>query len=197
MQKLTIILVSFILIFLACKSEEKLKSLNEDFIFTIEFYPAFIASSRVVIEKKGEKEVISIDNIFFNNFLKDLTAETGNTLLLDKDFLAFFGDTLFVKRLENQEIKKKYFLQFAENIGTIDLSKQKSLIKEDFKDGITIYFRYQTENSDNQFSFRCPDKSDTTEFKIITSLISLFENSFNDSNTNNYVEKLKGFFDYM
>lgn len=199
MRQLTIILVLSTFIFSSCKAEKRLESMSQNFIFTIEFYPSFIPSSRIVIKKDGEKETISIDNIYGNKHLlkrDGLTAENIFNSLLNKDYIRYWGDTLFVKHLENQNINKEIFQQFRDSTEDLDLSKQKSLIKENILDGITVYFRFQTEKSDNHFSFRCPEKSDSTEFKIITRLISLFENSFKSSTANDYIESLKGYFDY-
>ena len=199
MRQLTIILVLSTFIFSSCKAEKRPESMSQNFIFTIEFYPSFIPSSRIVIKKDGEKETISIDNIYGNKHLlkrDGLTAENIFNSLLNKDYIRYWGDTLFVKHLENQNINKEIFQQFRDSTEDLDLSKQKSLIKENILDGITVYFRFQTEKSDNHFSFRCPEKSDSTEFKIITRLISLFENSFKSSTANDYIESLKGYFDY-
>lgn len=199
MKQLIIILVLSTFIFSSCKAEKRPESMNQNFIFTIEFYPSFIPSSRIIIKKEGEKETISIDNIYGNKYLSKrdgLTAENIFNSLLNKDYIRYWGDTLFVKHLENQNINKVIFQQFKDSIEDLDLSRQKSLIKENILDGITVYFRFQTEKSDNRFSFRCPEKSDSVEFKIITRLISLFENSFKSSTTNDYIENLKGYFDY-
>ena len=199
MRKLTIILVLLTFIYSSCKGEKRPESMIKNFVFTIEFYPSFIPSSRFVIKKEGEKETISFDNIYSGKGLlkrEGLTVENINSSLLDKDYVKFWTDTLFIKHIENQGIKKEFFQQFIDSLNSTDFAEQKSLINEDILDGITIYFRFQTEKSDNHFSFRCPEKSDSSEFKTITSLISLFENSFKSLASNNYIENLKGYFDY-
>lgn len=199
MRKLTIVLLLSTLFFSICKGEKKPKLTSQDYILTIEFYPSFIPASRIVIKKHGKKETISIDNIYGNKNISKrdgLIAENIYNSILNKDYIRYWGDTLFVKHLENQEIKKEIFQQFKNSIENIDLSKQESLIKTGILDGITIYFRYQTKNTDNQFSFICPGKSDFNEYKIVSGVISLCENSFISSASNNYIENLKGYFDF-
>jgi len=70
------------------------------------------------------------------------------------------------------------------------------LKKEGVLDGITIYFEYKSESIENKFSFRCPTPKDSVEFQLINSLFNLFEDTFKKEITNNYIEQLKGYFDF-
>lgn len=190
-----------ILIFSGCKYDNKSSLSHKDFIFTVEFYPSFMEPCRIILQKKGNIETLSIDNIYGSKQMqsideKDLQIEKSENLLIDKWYHQFFGDTIFLKHIENTAVAEIDFKAFQDSIINLDLSKQKSLIKEGILDGITVYFRFKTDSVDNHFSFRCPHPSDKSEFQIIKAVFNIIESSFKTESANNYIEHLKGYFDF-
>lgn len=174
---------------------------QKNFIFTIEFYPSFIQPCRLVMRKNGDSLILTIDNLFDKKNFKttkgeDLIMESFDSLLIDKWFRSYYGDTMFIQQLEKAIVSANNYKIFLDSLSTVDLRKQTSLIKDNILDGITIYLRYQTDSIDNKFSLRCPDPSDKSEFKIIRALINLAESSFKTEVANNYLEHLKGYFDF-
>jgi hypothetical protein len=199
-MKVYSIIFSLILIFCGCRSDDKSPLSHHDFILTVEFYPSFIEPCRIVLQKKGDIETLSIDKIYGSERMraidkKDLLIDK-NALLIDKGYQQFFGDTIFLKHIECVSVTKKNFKAFKDSIINIDLTKQKSLVKEGILDGITIYFRFKTDSINNQFSLRCPRPSDKSEFQIIKSVFNIIESSFKTESANNYIEQLKGYFDF-
>ena len=179
----------------------------ENFILTIEFHPSFISPCRIDLIKNDTAKTLSIDNFYFKDDLKYLNnsnlriGKTDSLLVTVDDWFKEYlknnyGDSVFYKQIENINILDNQFNNFIDSISIIDLVTQKSLEKEGIFDGITIYFEYKSDTINNKFSFRCPDPEDATEFQLIKSLFYLFENSFKKEITNNYIEQLKGYFDF-
>lgn len=174
---------------------------HSKFIFVAEFYPSFILPCRVILVKKDNNFTLLIDQIYDRNHFKlsdinNFKMENTDSLLIDKTYRQFYPDSVFIKHLEKVEIYKDDFERFTGSLSEQNLSKQNSLIKEGILDGITIYFKFENGLNENRFSFRCPDPSDSSEFKIIKTLFDLFENNFKKQSTNNYIEHLKGYFDF-
>lgn len=201
MRKISALLIYIVLFVNTSKSQESLILNQRDFVFTVEFYPSFIAPCRLFLKKNGESKTLSIDYLYNSKQFKiknqsDLIIENSDSLLLDKWYHQFYGDTIYVKHIENVLVSENKFKDFSDSLSLIDLTKQKSLIKEGILDGITIYLRFKTDSIDNHFSLRCPDPVDTSEFKIIKALFNLIECSFKTDMANNYIEHLKGYFDF-
>ena len=180
---------------------------RENFIFTIEFHPSFTAPCRIDLIKKDTVTTLSIDNFYFKYALKDIDnsnlkiGKTDSLLVTVNDWFKEYlkknyGDSVFYNQIESINIPENLFKSFFDSISDIDLTTQKSLEKEDVLDGITIYFEYKSDIVDNKFSFRCPHPENTTEFKLIKALFYLFESGFKKECTNNYIEQLKGYFDF-
>jgi len=202
MKRKILLLISILFTLTSCKTQEKKSYLDNDFIFTIEFYPSFIAPCRVVLQNDGTSKTATVDLFYSKEHLQYLTEtetlkpqETDN-LLVDDWYKAYYGDTIYFRHLEIIQILDCEFQKFVDNISKSDLSTQKSLEKEGILDGITIFFSFKTDTIDNRFSFRCPDPEDTTEFAVIKSIFNLLENSYKLETTNNYIEHLKGYFDF-
>jgi hypothetical protein len=201
MRKISTILIYIVLFVNIGKSQESLILNQKDFVFKVEFYPSFIAPCRIILKKNGESKTLSIDYLYSSKQFKiknqnDLIIENSDSLLLDKWNHPFYGDTIFVKHIENVIVSENGFKNFNDCLSLIDLTKQKSLIKEGILDGITIYLRFKTDSIDNHFSLRCPDPVDTSEFKIIKTWFDLIESSFKTELANNYIEHLKGYFNF-
>jgi hypothetical protein len=146
-----------------CKADDPVFLCDHDFSFTIDFYPSFIENCRVILQKKGD-----IDSLTVINSSMD----------------------------ENVRVKKAVFSQFKDDLSEIDLSKQRSLVPEGIiADGITVNFNFKSDSINHSFSFRCPRKSDTSEFQIIKSIFAIMESSFRTQSAINYIERLKGYFD--
>lgn len=93
---------------------------------------------------------------------------------------------------ENVIVKKTVFSQFKDDLSKIDLSKQKSLFaKGIIADGITVNFNFKSDSINHSFSFICPHKSDTSEFRIIKAIFTIMESSFRTQPAINYIEHLK------
>jgi hypothetical protein len=171
------------------------------YIFLTEFYPSFILPCRVIVEKKENNFILSIYQIYDRKHFKlsdinSFNIENTDRLLIDKTYRQYYPDSVFINLLEKVEISNDDNERFFGILSEQNLSKQNSLIKEGILDGITIYFRFKNDFNDNRFRFICPDPSDSSEFRIIKSLIKLFENNFKKQSTNNYIEHLKGYFDF-
>lgn len=172
MKAILINLILLILIIDVCKSEDKSPLSRQDFNFTIEFYPSFIEPCRIILQKKGDIESLSIDN------------------------RKFMGDTEFLKHIENVSVTLKDFQQFKDSLIKIDLTKQKSLNKEGILDGIMVYFRFKSDSVDHHFNLLCPNPNDANEFKIIKAVFTIIERSFKTESALNYIESLKNYFDF-
>jgi hypothetical protein len=201
MKKVTILLLFICLILQNGISQIESLQNHSDFVFISEFYPSFIQPCRVILEKKDNNFTLQIDQVFDRKHFKILDIanfkiENTDSLLIDRRYRQFYADSVFIKHLEKVEISKSDLQKFSDSFIAQDLTKQKSLLKEGILDGITIYFRFKNDLNDNHFSFRCPDPSDSSEFRIIKSLFYLFENSFKNQLTTNYIEHLKGYFDF-
>ena len=201
MKVITNLLVILTLTIVSCKSEDKSPLSKQDFTFTVEFYPSFIESCKIVFQKKGDTTTLSLDNIIWgkNKHLNDsgkLKVEYFDNLLINERFHQYVGDTLFLKHLETVIINKADFKQFTNDLLTVDLSKQKSREDQGCIDGITVYYKFHTDSFENRFSSRCPHKSDSIDYKIIKALFGVFESSFKTKAAINYTEQLKGYFDF-
>ena len=179
----------------------------ENFIFTIEIHPSFTVPCKIDLIKNDTAKTLSIDNFYFKDNLKYLDnsnlriGKTDSLLVTTDDWFREYlkknyGDFVFYNRIENINLSENQLKKFFDSISNIDLTTQKSLEKEGILDGITIYFEYKSDTIDNKFSFRCPTPEDTVEFQLIKSLFYLFENVFEKESTNNYIEDLKGYFDF-
>ncbi len=186
----------------ACNGQNQsdISSQSQDFSFRIEFYPSFIASSRVEIQKKGNSKSLTIHKLFETNDPEfkptgKESVETKYQLLVDSSHLQYYEDSIFVEQMEQIPIFDDAFQSFFKSLKNVNLVEQESLIKEGITDGITIYLNYGTDNKENNFSLRCPRPADN-EFEIIKSLFALFESTFSKQETKNYLENLKGYFDF-
>jgi hypothetical protein len=150
---------------------------ERDFRLAIVFKPTFLVASRVVLEKRGELTTLAI------------------SLGIDERQKAIGGDLRNCDQLERVPVAEGAFAEFQRRAGPLRLSMQKDL-KKNMLDGITVSFRFEDGSSDHSFSYTCPDRSDPSEFKIIEALFDLFECSFEMPETVNYVERLKGYFDF-
>ena len=207
-MKNIIMLICIFAIGISCSQQTmKIKSQEqrENFIFTIEFYPSFIMPCRIDLIKKDAEKTLSIDILYFKDALEYIDnsnlkiGKTDSLLASDwyKEFFKYeYGDSVFYNQIEMINITENQFESFFDNISNIDLATQKSLEKDGILDGITIYFGYKSDTIDNKFSFMCPTPKDTTEFQLIKSLIYMFESVFEKESTNNYIEHLKGYFDF-
>ena len=201
MKKVTILLFIICLTFQNGLSQTNSLLEHSEFVFTTEFFPSFIQPCRIILKKKDNIFTLRIDQIYDRKHFKpsdinNLKIESADSLLIDKSYRQYYPDSIFIRHLEKVEISKPDYQNFSDSLFALDLTKQNSLQKENILDGITIYFRFKTDLNDNRFSFRCPDPSDSSEFKIIKSLFNLLENSFKTQLTNNYIEHLKGYFDF-
>lgn len=195
---ITLIVISLIF---TCKVNGQSSLRHRNFVFTVEFYPSFTVPCRITLQKKGKLKVLSIDNIYGNKRIKisdkkDLQIEKKENLLIDQWFYKFYGDTIFIRNLEIVYLTEENFHVFQNNLSNINLAKQQSLVKEGILDGITIYFKFKTNTTDNRFSFRCPVPSDTAAFQMIKALFSMLESSTKTEVSNNYIEQLKGYFNF-
>ncbi|MDR0872803.1 MAG: hypothetical protein LBN27_04965 [Prevotellaceae bacterium] len=201
MRKILLFIAAMFLM-ISCKSQEGISYLEKNFIFTIEFYPSFTEPCRIILQNDSNSKTAIVD-LFYNAenlpYLKEknnLIPQRTDILLIDDWYKKYMGDTVYFKHLETIQISNKEFQNFADSISKADLSKQKSLEKEGILDGITIFFSFKTDTVDNIFSFRCPAPKDTTEFAVIKALFDLLEESYKLETTNNYIENLKGYFDF-
>ncbi|MFY7890861.1 MAG: hypothetical protein ACOVOW_18220 [Spirosomataceae bacterium] len=201
MKTFIIILISILLTYVDCKSQQTSAFDNDNFTLTVEFFPSFIPPSRLIIQKKKEKNRLVISNLYSKkryNLLNDkkLTIEPFDSCLIKNNLSKrFYGDTIFRKKLEEASVAKDVFKQFIDSLTNINFSIHKSLYKEGIVDGITVYIRFRTDTSDHIFSLRCPDREDK-EFIIIKSIFTLFEQSCKSASALNYLEHLKGYFDF-
>ncbi|MFN3380012.1 MAG: hypothetical protein ACK41O_11190 [Runella zeae] len=130
-----------------CIAQGKLGQRSQDFFLTVEFYPSFNTFSRLVIQKKGNSQVLSISYLYPENSKDTITkvglkVESSDSLLIDKEFRRFYQDKVFVKPLEKIAVSPKSFKKFCDTLSSIDLSKQSSLIKKGSLDGIRVGMRY-------------------------------------------------------
>lgn len=152
------------------------------------------------IQKKGNSKSLTIHKLFETNDPEfkptgKESVETKYQLLVDSSHIQYYEDSIFVEQMEQIPIFDDAFQSFFESLKNINLVEQESLIKEGITDGITIYLNYRTDNKENNFSLRCPRPADN-EFEIIKSLFTLFESTFSKQETKNYLENLKGYFDF-
>jgi hypothetical protein len=99
MKQSTLLLFLLTSFFLSSSKIDKSRMNYHDFSFTIEFYPAFNNISRILIEKKGSIETISIDIIYCGKFKrllknKELEIQKVESLLIEKSDHQYFGDTV-------------------------------------------------------------------------------------------------------
>jgi hypothetical protein len=200
MQK--ILLLIFVIVMTTSCNSQKNSYLEKNFIFIIELYPSFTAPCRIIFQNENNSKTLSI-NIFYDKehlqYLNDknnLKPEKTDTLLIDDWFKKYLGDTVYFKHLETIQVVDNEFQKFVDSLDKIDLTKQKSLEKDGILDGIDVAFRFKTDSIDNRFSFLCPDPEDSTEFTIIKAIFNLLEHSYKLESTNNYIEILKGYFDF-
>lgn len=184
----------------ACNGQNGSDVSSQDILFKIEFYPSFIPWSRVEIQKKRNETTLSIYKLFEVNDPRFKTngsesLETKYQLLIDSTHLEYYGDSIFVEQIEEISISDDVFQVFSESLKNVNLSGQESLVKKGILDGITIYLNYETDHNGNKFSLRCPAPSDN-EFIIIEALFTLFESTFDKQKTKDYIEDLKGYFDF-
>ncbi len=186
----------------SCKSQQEESYLDRDFVFTVEFYPSFTVPCKIVFQNEGGRKVLSIDTFYdkrrleYVNDTVRLKPEKTEVLLIDKWFKEYYGDTVYVSHMEKVEVSNKEFQRFVDSVFPINLTKQKSLEKGVILDGITIYLKFENDSVNNCFSLRCPDPEDSVEFTIIKTMFDLMENNFKLESTNNYIETLKGYFDF-
>jgi hypothetical protein len=201
MKKVTLLLIFICLILKNGLSQIDSLEDHSKFVFITEFYPSFILPCRITLKKEDNNYNLLIDQIYDRKHFKlsnisNLKMQSTDSLLIDRGYRQFYPDSVFIKHLEKAEISRTDFQKFSSWLTTQKLTNQKSLLKEGILDGITIYFRFKNDSVDNHFSFICPDPSDSAEFKIIKSLFNLFENSFKNHLSINYIEHLKGYFDF-
>jgi hypothetical protein len=151
--------------------------------------------------KNGNHDSLTISFIYdtINSKIiskKNYIIENADSLLISKSYRKYYPDSVYIRPLEKLAISKRDIQNFTESISSIDLSKQNSKLKQNILDGITIGFKFSSGQIKNRFRFRCPDPSDSAEFKLIKALFNLFESSFKTELTTNYIEHLKGYFDF-
>ena len=169
---------------------------DQDFVFTIEFYPSFIEDSRLILEKKGSVESLSLSKIWYDTEKMNPDSsgyyyvESNDSSLSSRINQRFYGGSSFIQPVEQVLVKEENLMKFNDSLVGIDLGRQLSLRKKGYLDGITIVFRFQSGTIDNVFGFRCPFRSDKKEFRIIRAIFDLMKNSFKTSAFREYTERL-------
>ncbi|WP_273212047.1 hypothetical protein [Runella zeae] len=201
MKKILLIWMLPHLFLYRCMAQGKLGQGSQDFLLTVEFYPSFNTSSRLVIQKKGNLQVLSISYLYPENS-KDTIAKVGlkvessDSLLLDKESRRFYQNKVFVKPLEKIAVSPKSFKKFCDTLSSIDLSMQSSLVKKGSVDGISVGVRYVSGTTDHFFSLKNPTSRDTQEHRIIKAIFGLMESGFKTETTLRYIELLRGYFNF-
>jgi len=124
-----------------------------------------------------------------------LVSDNYNNLLAATNQYHFTYDTIFLRHLEYALISNEVFNEFKDSLAMIDLTSKKDLIKDNILDGITVFFEFRSNNCGNSFYFRCPQKSDTSEFMIIKSIFFLMDHAFKTEKAKIYIKDLKRYFD--
>ena len=198
MWKANLILV-LIIILSACCGEEQSDIVNQDFTLEVEFYPSFIPSSKLVIEKKDEKKTLTIYKLLSaaDYKLKDFTdglSEAEYQFMIDSTYRQFYVGDFYKNQVEHVSLADETFQIFTKNVKEVNLLKQENIVKTGWVDGITLYIKYSTDCTENNFRYRMPLKNDS-QFVLVESLITLMGKSFTDQSTVTYLRELEGYFD--
>lgn len=201
MKKLPILIILLVCIIVGCKSTNKSSWSDKDFVMTIEFSPSFLENCRVIITKENNVKTLSLDKLYFSKSelssigdTSNLSVETSDSLIGGRMNNTSFDNEVFILPIEKTSVTNENFLKFTQDLNNIDLSKQENLVKQ-MLDGVSVYFRYQSESIDHKFAFKSPHASDTTEFQIIKSTFNLIESNIKSEDAIIYIEQLKGYFD--
>ena len=180
-----------------CSDNENL-SLENDFVFTIEYSPAFLETSQVVIESNKSINHLTLQKVFVQKpELKDSIGYEEKNLedlvqcQLNKNC---FDQSVYFKKIEEITLSNSSLKKFRNDLNTIDLTSQGNLIKHGILDGVTVFLRFENEKNDNVFAMRCPKASDSTHYRIITSILNLIDNNIQEEESIHYFENLREYF---
>lgn len=201
----SILIISFTL-FNNCASQNFSDFINENSKLTIEFYPSFMLPSRLVLERRDDVTKLYLEKILMPwhkdpKMRQGFTAENLDSLLIDRSWVTKLGDlstvNVYTKHVETAILGEREFNDFYTAIVPEVLVNYKSYDKEIWVDGITVWVKIKSDRASNHFYLVQPSAQDSSSgFEIVVPLFNLIEKAYNSQETINYIELLKGYFDF-
>lgn len=184
MKKLLIFL--FLLTTVSCFGQ--MKSL------TIDFYPSSIEKSQVLIENINSIYTMTIMNSKINetHYLSESLVAELNQFLADYPQKKAIEDSMLrVKIIDVKNIEEK-----DKSIDNELQKRIKGLYVVSTSDGIGVWVNLVDRNGSKTYKMENPIPKGTIDETFIKLLFKLMNQSFWDYQTETYVEKLEGYFDF-
>lgn len=206
MQKtLLVILALSLTLFNNCASQNFSYFTIENSKLTIEFYPSFLLPSRFVLERRDNVNMLSLEKILMPwhknpKMHQGFIAENLDSLLIDRSSAIQLNDksivNVFTKHIETVTLGQQKFNDFYTDIKPEVLSNYKTYRRKIWVDGIGVWLKIKSDKVDNRFYLESPDPLDSSGFEIVVPVFELMESTFKTQEAINYIELLKGYFDF-
>ncbi|MEM8899654.1 MAG: hypothetical protein AAGC85_16185 [Bacteroidota bacterium] len=203
MKKLVIVIFIFLVTGHGFCQESFIIEKNH-FYLEVEFYPAFIPASRVIIGKNESGASLSFSQLHIKrhhpktDFLIDslrrdssIVRQSKDQTLIGKELLG--TEPVYIYPLEEVDISENLIPGFFKSVKASRILHQKSS-QVNGSDGVLIYVKYVEGDESNIFANRAPQLMNEDEFQLIEGIFELFSRTLTKEIATNYVEHLEGYF---